>query len=96
MSDVLSKIGGIRSIIAPVFNFIIPLMMLYFLVSLVEIIHEYIQKSAIDEAKMLIRIAQRQFKQLLILDQKKKVIIRHASLPKIRFVAELELDQLFE
>ena len=44
ISDVLSKIGGIRSIIAPVFSFIVPLLMLYFLINLVDIIHEYIQK----------------------------------------------------
>ena len=37
-SDVISKMGGLRSVILPVFDFVIPLLVLYFLVELITIV----------------------------------------------------------
>lgn len=58
-SDVLSKIGGLRSVILPFIEFFIPLLMLLFLVELITIVQEQTKKTAVTEARKVLIVGQR-------------------------------------
>lgn len=63
--DMFAKIGGLRAAIMPIINLFMPFLILYFLVSLAEIVRDHTADRSKEACENLIKQCQNQFKKVL-------------------------------